>query len=97
MAERRVVDHDVFVRYTLDLEVGLQDLVGGSRIHVVGSGKHPPFNPDIVHQVIHRRNRLLVGRGTGVEHVFGRFFAFVLNRVEQQPVQFFEDRQYGLA
>jgi hypothetical protein len=37
------------------------------------------------HQVLDRRDRLLVGRGAGVEHVLRQLFAFVLHRVEQQP------------
>src|SRR5882757_4869035 len=32
MTERRVVDHDVFLRHALRLQIGLEDLVGGARI-----------------------------------------------------------------
>ena len=38
MPERRVVDHDVFGRHSLGLKVGLENLVGGARINVVGAG-----------------------------------------------------------
>ncbi len=44
MAERRVVDHDVFGRDALRLEVGLEDLVGGARIDVVGAGQNPALD-----------------------------------------------------
>ena len=35
MTERRVVDHDVFSRNTLVLEILLQDLVGRARILII--------------------------------------------------------------
>ena len=44
MAERRVVDHDVVRRDALRLQVGLEDLVGGARIDVVGAGQHPALH-----------------------------------------------------
>jgi hypothetical protein len=69
MTERRVVDHDVFFGNTLGLQVGLEDLVGGARIDVVGAGQHPALDAFLVHQVVHRRDRLLVRRGAGVEDV----------------------------
>src|SRR5690606_2922705 len=37
MAERGVVDHDVPGIHTLALQVGLKDLVGGTRVNIVGT------------------------------------------------------------
>ena len=97
VAERGVVDHDVFGGHTTVLEVGLEDLVGGARVDVVGTGQYPALNAEVVHQVVHRRDRLLVGGRTGVEDVLGRLFTFVLDRVEQQAVQLLHHRQYGFT
>ena len=83
----------------LDLQEGAQDLVGGARIDVVGAEQHPALGAAafLGHQVLDRRDRLLVGRGAGVEHVLRQLLAFVLHRVEQQAVQFLEHRQHRLA
>jgi hypothetical protein len=51
----------------------------------------------LAHEVVHGRDGLLVGRGTGVEHVLGQLFTLVLNGVEQQAVHFFHHRQHRLA
>ncbi len=93
MAERGVVDHDVFFSHTVGLQIGFQNAVGGARVDVVGTGQNPALNADFILEVVNRRNGLLVRRSAGVEHVAGRLFAFVLNRVEQDAVQFFNDGQ----
>ena len=97
MAERRVVDHDVLGGDALGLQVGLEDLVGGARIDVVGAGEHPALDALLVHQVVDRRDRLLVRRGAGVEDVALALLALVLHRVEQDRVQLLEHRQHRLA
>ena len=97
MSERRVVDHDVFFSNTLGLQIGFQDLVGRARIDIVGAGQDPALDAFLVHQVIDGRDGLLVRRGAGVEDVALAFFTFVLDRIEQQRIQFFKDRQNGLA
>src|SRR3546814_6666411 len=43
------------------------------------------------------RSCLLVRRGAGVEHVVRAFLALILDGVEQQAVQLFENRQHRLA
>ena len=96
MTEGGVVDQDVFLRHPFALEVGLQDLVGGAGIDIVGPGQYPALHP-LIHEVVHRRDGLLVGRGAGVEDVLGRFLTLVLHGVEEQAVQFLEDRQHRLA
>ena len=97
MTERRVVDEDVLLGDALGLQVRLEDLVGGAGIDVVRPGQHPAFGTEVVHQVVHRRNRLLVRRGTRVEDVLRRLLTLVLHRIEQHAVQFLEHRQHGLA
>ncbi len=97
MTERGVVDHDVVLGDALGLQVGLEDLVGGARVDVVGAGEHEALNAQVVEQVVHRRDRLLVRRGAGVEDVLGGLLAFVLHRVEQQAVEFFHHRQHGFT
>ena len=99
MAERRVGLHDVLVADALGVEEGAQDLVGGARIDVVGAQQHEARGAAAVlaHQVLDRRDRLLVGRGAGVEDVLRALLALVLHRVEQQAVELLEHRQHGLA
>jgi hypothetical protein len=97
MTERRVVDHDVFSRDAFGFQVGLEDAVGGARVHVVGTGENPALDAEVVHQVVDSRDCLLVRGGAGVEHVLGGFFAFVLHGVEQQAVQFLDYRQDGFT
>ena len=81
----------------LGLEVGLEDLVGGARIDVVGARQHPALHLLFLGQVVDGGDRLLVGRGAGVEHVALALLALVLHGVEQDRVQLLEDRQHGLA
>ena len=71
VAERGVLLVDVGVLHALALQEGAQDLVGGARVHVVGAQQHPALGAAAVlaHQVLDRRNGLLVGRRAGVEHV----------------------------
>ena len=97
MTEWGVVDHDVVLGDALGLQVGLEDLVGGTRVDIVGAGENEALHAQVVEQVVHRRDRLLVGRGAGVEDVLGGFLAFVLHRVEQQAVEFFHHRQHGFT
>ena len=97
MPERRVVDHDVLGGDALGLEVGLEDLVRRARIDVVGAREHPALDAFLVHQVVDRRDRLLVRRGAGVEDVPLALLALVLDRVEQDRVQLLEHRQHRLA
>ena len=90
---------DIGVFHALALEVGAQNLVGGAGVDIVGTEQHPALGATAVgtHQIVHRRNSLLIGRGTGIEHVLGKLFAFILHRVEQQAVEFFHHRQHRLA
>ena len=99
VTERRVVDHDVFRRDTLGLQVGFEDLVGGTRIDVVGAGEDPALHVAAVlrHQVVDGRDRLLVRRGAGIEDIALELLAFVLHRIEQDGVELLEHRQYRLA
>ncbi len=99
VTERRVVDRDVFVLDALGLQIGLEDLVGGARIDIVGAFQHPALHlaAFLRHQVVDGRDRLLVGRGAGVEHVALALLALVLDRIEQDRVQFLEHRQHRLA
>ena len=83
----------------LRLEVGLEDLVGGARIDIVGAGEHPALGAAAVvaHQIVDGGDRLLVRRGAGVEDVALGFLALVLHGVEEEVVEFLEHRQHGLA
>ncbi len=95
MTKRRVVDHDVFFGHpVLIFQERFQDAVGGARVDVVGADQREAFDTDFVDQVLHRRNGLLIGGGTGVEDVLGRLFPFVLHRVEKQAIQLFHHRQH---
>jgi hypothetical protein len=81
------------------MQEGAKDLVGGARIHVVRAQQEEALRRAAVlaHQVLHRRDRLLVRRGAGIEDVWRHLFTFVLNRVEQQAVQLLKHRQHGFA
>ena len=81
----------------LGQQVGLEDLVGGARIDVVGAFEHPALHGDVLHQVVDRGNRLLVRRRAGVDDVLRRLLALVLHRVEEQAVVLLEHRQHRLA
>src|SRR3546814_4754882 len=63
-----------------------QDLVGGTRVDVVGAQQEVALGAAafFAHQVFHRRNRLLVRRRAGVEDVRRHLFAFVLHRVRSE-------------
>jgi hypothetical protein len=97
MAEGGVVDEDVFLRDALGDQVGLKDVVRGARVDIVGAEQRELLHAKLFQIVVHRRDRLLVRGGTGVEHVLRRFLALVLDRVEQQAVQLLDHRQHGLA
>jgi hypothetical protein len=97
MAEGRVVDRDVLGRDAAVEQILLEDLVGRARIDVVGAFEHPALDALDVAQIVDRRDRLLVGRGAGVEDVALALLALVLDRVEQDRVQLLEDRQHGFA
>ena len=92
MSEGRVVDEDVFRRNALLLQVGLQNVVRGPWVDIVSAQKCELFDTKLFEEVVSCRDRLLVGSCTGVKDVLGRFFAFVLNWVEEKAVQFFDHR-----
>ncbi|MNI24233.1 hypothetical protein D3C73_778460 [compost metagenome] len=97
MTERRVVDHDVLFLDALGHQVGLQDLVGRLRIDIVGAGENPALHAFGRSEVIDGRDCLLVRSSTGVEDVARGFFTLVLDRVEEDRVQLFKDRQHRFA
>jgi len=97
MAERRIVDEDIFLFHALGDQVGFDDLVGGAGEHVVRTGQHPALHAEVVHQVVHSGDGLLVRGRAGVDDVARRFFAFVLHGVEEETVEFFKHWQHGLA
>ena len=97
MAERGVVDEDVFLGDALRDQVSLQNVVRGARIDIVGAQKRELGHAQFLKVVIHRRDRLLVRGGAGVEDVLRRFLAFVLDRIEEKPVQLLHHRQHGFA
>ena len=99
MTEGRVFFHDIGIGDALAVQEGAQDAVGGARIDVIGAKQRNAacFTTILRHQVFNGRDRLLVRRGAGVEHVLGLLFAFILHRVEEQAVQFFKDGQHGFA
>ena len=97
MAEGRVVDEDILFRDALAHQIGLKDVVGRARINVVGSQEGEFLDAQFLKEIIRSRDRLLVWRRTGVEDVLGAFLALILHRVEQQAVQFLDDRQNRLA
>ena len=97
MTEWCVVHKDVFFGNALGHQVGFEDVIGGTRVHIVGAEQCEFLDAQFFEEVIHRRNRLLVGGGTGVEHVLGRFLTLILHGVEQQTVQLFDDGQHGFA
>mmetsp|Transcript_27187 Transcript_27187/g.49637 ORF Transcript_27187/g.49637 Transcript_27187/m.49637 type:complete len:545 (+) Transcript_27187:1301-2935(+) len=89
-----VVHENVVIRDTFALQIRLKDVVGRAWIDIVGAQEGKFLNTQLVQEVVGCRDRLLVWRCTGVKHVFGALFAFVLNRVEQQAVQLFDHWQH---
>jgi hypothetical protein len=80
-----------------EIRVGLENLVGRLRIDVVGTGQNPALDALFLGQIVDGRDGLLVRSGTRVKDVARGFFTLVLDRVEQDRIQLFEDRQDRLA
>lgn len=97
MAEGRVVHENVGFRDALLLKVALEDVVRRARIDVVGAEQGEFLDAQFLEEIVHRRNRLLVRRGTGVEDVLRALLALILHRVEQEAVQLLDHRQHRLA
>ena len=99
MAERGVDLLDVLVGNALGMQERAQNLIGGTRINIVGAEQEVAFGTTAVlaHEVLDRGDGLLVGRRAGVEHVLRKLLAFVLHRIEQQAVEFFVYRQHRLT
>ena len=77
--ERRVHFLDVGFGYAFLEEECLQHFVCGTWKHVVGAEEVELLGFEFVFGVSSSRNELLVRGGSGVEHVEGLFFAFVLH------------------
>ena len=92
--ERGVVDENVVLRDPLGLKIRLENLVGGPGVDIVGTREHPAFHPFYFHQIVDSRDRLLIGRRSGVEDIALTLLAFVLHGIEEQAVQFREHRQH---
>ena len=97
VAERRVVDRDVRVGDALRLEIRFENLVGGTRIDIVGALKHPALDLLFLGKIVDRRDRLLVGRGAGIEDIALALFPLVLHGIKQDAVELLEHGQYRLA
>ena len=97
MAERRVVDEDILFGDAFGNQIRLQDVVRGARIDIIRAQQCKLLHPKLIQEIIRGRDGLLVWCGPCVEHVFRRFLAFILHRVEQQAVQFLNHRQYRFA
>ena len=93
VTEGCVVYEDVVGRDAFSFKIGFKDVVGCPWVDIVGAQKREFLNTQLIKEVVRGRDRLLVGGGTGVEHVLRAFFTFVLNRIEQQAVQLFDNRQ----
>ena len=76
-----------------------QDLVRRARIDVVRPQELEPLGAPalLAHQVLERRDGLLIRRRAGVKDVVGRLFALVLHRIEEETIQLLEDGQHGLS
>jgi len=74
-------------------------LFGGARVDVVGAQQDNRLAAAalLAHQVLDRRDGLLVRGRAGVKDVERRLFAFVLDRVEQQDRSALETPQHRLA
>ena len=94
-AQRGVVLADDL--HVVFLGVLLDDEVRGAGEDVVGAEQEERLRALLLPQVVQCGDDLLVGGGTGVEDVVGRFQPLVLHRVEQQRVVALEDRQHRLA
>ena len=97
MTEGRIIDKDVVLSDALFLEVALKNIVRRARIDIVRAEQREFLNTQFFQEIIGRGDRLLVGRGAGVEHVFRALLALVLDRVEKQAVQLFDHWKDGFA
>ncbi len=78
------------------LSLCIDDHVGGAGEHVVGTQKEQLLVA-LGNQVLDSRNDLLVRSCTGVDNVRRHFHTFVLHRVPEQRLIFFEDGLYSLT
>lgn len=71
MTKRGVDLFNIFIFHAFRVQEGAQDLVRGARVNVVRSQQEEAFRAAAVlaHQVLHRRDRLLVRRRAGIEDV----------------------------
>ena len=97
MSERRIVNEDIFSRDALLLKVGLENVVGRPRVDIVCAQECKLFDTQFFEEIVRGRDCLLVRGRASVEDVLGRFFALVLNRIEQQAVQFFDNGKNRFA
>ncbi len=97
--EGRVLLRDGVRGNALGEQERAQDLVGGAREDVVGAEQVELLVAAALlrHQVLRRRNQLLVRRGPGVEDVLRALLALVLHGIEEQAVVVLEHRQHRLA
>ncbi len=96
VAKRGVDLFNVFILNAFSVQERAQDLIGGAWVDVIGAEQEEALRAAAIfaHQVFHCRDRLLVRRGTCIEDIRRHLFALILHRVEEQPVEFFKDRQY---
>ena len=99
MAKWRILFHDIGLGNFLRFEKCPENFIGRARIDIIGAEQDETFSTAAVlgHQVFHGRNRLLIWRGAGVEYILRQFLAFILHRIKEQAVQFFEYRQHAFT
>ena len=97
MPERCIVNEDVFLGDALVQKVLFKDIVGGSGIDIVCAEQSKFLDAQFLQEIIGRRDRLLIRGRARIEHVARAFLALILNRVEHQAVQLFQNRQCGFA
>ena len=78
------------------LSLSVDDHVCGAGEHVVGAQKEQLL-VTLGNQVLDSRDDLLVRSGPRIDNVGGHFHAFVLHRIPEQRLVFFEDGLYSLT
>src|SRR6516165_4902526 len=86
-------------RHSPCAEISVQNAVGRARIDVVSAEKNPSPGGAafLAHEVLDGWNCLLIGCGSRIEDISRAFLTFISYWIEEQAVQFLEDRQNGLA
>ena len=99
MVKRRIFFNNIFFRHTLVQQESAKNLIRSTRENIVRTQQIKLLitAPFFTHQIFSSGNQLLVGRSTGINDIARTLLPFVLNRIKEQTIALFKNRQNRLA